>query len=111
MLQHSCPSFNSTFNQGLSSGEISGLPTTRWDGSASHDTVNCSVTFVAPSVVHIQNVESYWNRIKHKFKMKGCHREMLPSYLDEYMWGERHGPTSHQAFASLCRDIKDQYPV
>jgi len=84
----------------------------RLAGVASHDTVNHSVTFVAPSGVHTQNVESSWNRIKHKFKkMKGCHRELLPSYLDEYMWRERHGPTSRQAFASLCRDIKDQYPV
>ena len=58
---------------------------------ASHDTVNHSLTFVAPSGVHPQNVESYWNRIKHKFKkMKSCHREMLP-------WREQHSPTSHQA--------------
>ena len=32
--------------------------------------------------------------MKGKFKcMKGVHEEMMSSYLDEFMWGERHGPT------------------
>lgn len=87
---------------------ISSLP-----GVAGHSTVNHSIHFVDPSTgVHTQNVESYWNRIKPKLKrMRGCHKEMLASYLDEFMWRERHGSTSRQAFANLCRDIKDQYPV
>ena len=39
----------------------------------------------------MQHVESYWNRIKTKLKrMKGCHAKQLPSYLDEFMWCERH---------------------
>ena len=84
---------------------ISSLP-----GVAGHSTVNHSIHFVDPSTgVHTQNVESYWNRIKPKLKrMRRCHKEMLASYLDEFIWRECHGSTSRQAFANLCRDIKDQ---
>ena len=48
-----------------------------------HDMVNHSLNFVDPVTgVHIQNVESYWNRVKMKFKrMKGVHQEMLTSYM------------------------------
>ncbi len=55
---------------------------------AQHSTVNHSITFVNPTTgTHTQNVESYWNRVKTKFKrMKGVHEVMLPSYLDEFMW-------------------------
>ena len=55
------------------------------------------------SGVHTQNMESYWNRVKTKIKrMKGCHRQMLSSYLGEFMWREHHGQT---ALNNLCRDI------
>jgi hypothetical protein len=62
-----------------------------------HNTVNHSLHFVDPATgVHTQNVESYWNRVKGKFKrMKGVHEDMLPSYLDEFMWRERHGRTAY----------------
>ena len=60
---------------------------------ATHNTVNHSLHFVDPATgVHTQNVESYWNRVKGKFKrMKGVHEDMLSSYLDEFMWREQHG--------------------
>ena len=62
--------------------------------------------------VHTQNIESYWNRVKTKFKrMKGVHEQMLSSYLDEFMWRERHGRTSSAALRSMCRDIALRYPV
>ena len=80
-----------------------------------HQTVNHSVEFVNSTTgTHTQNVESYWNRSKTKIKrMKGCHLHMIPNYLDEFMWRERHGKTaSHgQALDSIIRDIADQYPV
>ena len=39
--------------------------------------------------VHTQNIESYWNRVKKRFKsMKGVHSHQLASYLDEFMWRE-----------------------
>ena len=78
-----------------------------------HRVVNHSLHFVDPATsVHTQHAESYWNRVKTKFKrMKGVHESMLPSYLDEFMWRERHGSTASTALASLCRDIALRYPV
>ena len=78
-----------------------------------HDSVNHSINFVDPSTgVHTQNIESYWNRVKTKFKhMKGVHETMLASYLDEFMWHERHGRTASAALQSLCRDIALRYLV
>ena len=56
-----------------------------------------------------QNVESYWNRVKVKLKrMRGCTAGQLASYLDEFMWKERHGTTRRQAFNSIMRDIAAQ---
>ena len=59
----------------------------------SHSTVNHSLTFVDPVTgTHTQHVESYWNHCKTKLKrMKGCVEHQIPSYLDEFMWRERHG--------------------
>ena len=77
-----------------------------------HRSVNHSLHFVDPVTgVHTKNVESYWNRVKGKFKrMKGVHESMLNSYLDEFMWRERHGRSAPTALASLCRDICLRYP-
>ena len=65
--------------------QVSNLPPV-----TSHHTVNHSVNFVDPVTgVHTQHVESYWNRVKLKWKsMKGCHAHQVPSYLDEFMWRE-----------------------
>lgn len=71
-----------------------------------HQTVNHSVN---PTGVHTQND---WNRVKKKLKtMKGVHSRQLPSYLDEFMWRERYGTTSEQAFDSMLSDISVQYVV
>ena len=78
-----------------------------------HCTVNHSISFTNPiNGTHTQNIESYWNRVKTKFKrMKGVHEDMLTSYLDEFMWRERHGKTYNVAMQNLCRDIALRYPV
>ena len=75
--------------------------------------VNRSISFVEPTTgVFTQNVESYWNRVKTKLKrMKGCHGDQLPSYLDEFMWKERHGTSALLALQNIMRDIAAQYPV
>ena len=80
---------------------------------AQHSTINHSIQFVDPTTgVHTQNIESYWNRVKTKFKrMKGVQDTMLSSYLDEFMWRERHGRTGSTALQNLCRDIALRYPV
>ena len=78
-----------------------------------HHTVNHSVEFVSRTTgVHTQNIESYWNRVKKRFKsMKGVHSHQLASYLDEFMWRERYGTSSQQAFDSILLDISLQYRV
>ena len=80
---------------------------------AQHDTVNHPVEFVNSTTgTHTQNIESYWNKTKIKFKrMKECHASMLPSHLDEFMWRERVGETANEAFNNIIRDIADQYPL
>ena len=80
---------------------------------AAHEMVNHSVNFVDPVTgVHTQNIESYWSRAKLKLKrMKGCHAQQLPSYLDEFMWRERYGPSSSDVWFNIMRHISVQYPV
>ena len=69
--------------------------------------------FVDPTTgVHTQAIESYWNGVKTKFKrMKGVSEEQLPSYLDEFMWRERHDSTSASAFMNIMKHISELYPV
>ena len=78
---------------------------------SSHNTINHSLHFVDPATgVHTQNIESYWSRVKRRFKrMKGVHESMMSAYLDEFMWRERHGRSASTALASLCRDIALRY--
>ena len=80
---------------------------------AQHQTVNYIIEFVNSTTgVHTQNMESYWNRVKIKIKrMRGCHDQIMSSYLDEFMWREHHGRTASAALHSLCRDIALGYPV
>ena len=115
MLLLCCLSFGNTFSleqlfiqmNGQLIVEFGTLPNVQ-----QYDTVNHSVEFISPTGVHTQNVESYWNRVKTKLKrMKGCHEHQLSSYLDEFMYRERHGCTATQCFSSIIRDIATQYPV
>ena len=78
-----------------------------------HATVNHSLNFVDPVTgVHTQHIESYWNRVKGKLKrMRGCHANQLPSYLDEFLYRERYGKTAGEAWQSIIHDIATQYPV
>ena len=89
-------------------GGVAALPTV-----AGHSTVNHSLFFVDPATgTHTQHIESYWNRVKQKFKaMRGCHQHMLPSYLDEFMWRERYGSTHTHSFDNLCQHISQWYPL
>ena len=87
---------------------IQGLPNVQ-----QHETVNHSLHFVDPTTgVHTQNVESYWARVKLKFKrMKGVDAQQLPSYIDEFMWRERYGTTAQNGFDNIIDHIADIYPV
>ena len=79
---------------------------------AAHRTVNHSLNFVGPTGIHTQNIESYWNRAKIRFKnMRGVSEDQLPTYLDEFMWRERYGITKIDAFQNILAHITQQYPV
>lgn len=80
---------------------------------ATQRTANHSLHFVDPATgVHTQNVESYWAQVKIKLKrMRGCHTQQLPSYLNEFMWRERYGTSAGLAWTSNMADIATQYPV
>ena len=87
--------------------KVSSLPNVN-----SHGVVNHSIEFINRTGVHTQNVESYWNRVEIKLKrLRGCHENQLPSYLDEYMYRERFGNTATQLFNSIMSDFATQYPV
>lgn len=106
--QHVAPGSIIHSDQWAAYNSVSSLPNV-----SSHGTVNHTLHFVDPTTgVHTQNVESYWSRVKVKLKrMKGCAAHQLTSYLDEFMWKERHGTTRRQAFTNIMRDIATQYPV
>ena len=79
----------------------------------SHLTVNYSITFVDRTTgAHTQHIESYWNRTKLKLQcMKGCNSDHIAGYLDEFMWRERFGKMSNDAWNNILVDIAHQYPV
>ena len=55
----------------------------RLSNVSSHDVVNHSVNLTTGVHVHTQNVESFWNRVKIKLRrMRRCHGEHLPNYLE-----------------------------
>ena len=77
-----------------------------------HQTVSHSLNFVDPTTaVHTQNVESYWNRVKRKFKcMNHLHELMLTSCNDEFMWREGAWLECVHCSCQSCCDIILRYP-
>jgi len=41
--------------------------------------------------------------------MKGVRRDAIPSYLDEFMWRERYGKTSSDAFYNMFDQISNKH--
>lgn len=59
--------------------------------------------------VHTQAIESYWNKHKSHIKtMRGCRRNFLHDYLQEFMWRDRF---YRNAFDNLCNHISLQFPM
>ena len=86
--EHTLPGSIILSNMWAAYRQVARLPTV-----VAHETVNHRRHFVDPTTgAHTQAIESYWARAKAKLKrMMGTTKEMLPSYLDEFMWKERHG--------------------
>ena len=77
-----------------------------------HRWVNHSENFVDPETgAHTQRIEGTWEvRLKmHVKKMRGMRKDMIPSYLDEYLWRSwmfRNKPTRAQYFNGLVLGIR-----
>ena len=64
------------------------------DMNYTHEWVNHSRNFVDPITgAHTQRIEGVWEiRIKQHLKiMRGCHKDLLPTYLDMFLWGNWFG--------------------
>jgi len=76
--------------------------------SDTDEIVNHSVNFVDVNTsVHIESIVSYWNKHRSFIKaMRGCRRNLLNSYLQEFMWRERF---STNVLENLCEQIAIKY--
>ena len=112
MLQPFCPLFRPTSIQEQLSTLMNGQCTTVCSLFLLLLPMRQSTIAFPVTGVHTQNVESYWNWVKIKLKrMKGCHADKIPEYLDEFMWRERYGEFTGETFENLAKDIADLYPV
>ena len=42
---------------------------------------------------------------------RGVRRDRLPMYLDEFMWCERYGRSTHDAFQKLWEQVAAKHPL
>lgn len=75
-----------------------------------HLTVNHSENFVDPATgAHTQRIESLWATAKRRNKKEcGTSRDMLDSYLCEFMWRQRHKESD--LFDQIFKDIISFWP-
>lgn len=76
-----------------------------------HLTVNHQMNFVDPVTgAHTQKVERSWKSAKRRNKRQnGTHRQMLDSYLCEFMWRKRH--QNDDLFDQILQDIATYWPL
>lgn len=77
-----------------------------------HETVNHSVNFVDPHTgANTQRIERTWKSAKERNKRhNGTHRQMIDSYLCEYMWRQRVKVANVDAFQTILHDISLFWP-
>ena len=75
-----------------------------------HAIKNRSLYFIdSQSDIHMQNIEAYLEKTKTKIiEMRGCKRNLLASYLKQFMWMERN---ETDRLNKLCESISLQYPL
>uniref|UniRef100_A0A914H0A7 Transposase n=1 Tax=Globodera rostochiensis TaxID=31243 RepID=A0A914H0A7_GLORO len=75
--------------------------------------VNHRQNFVCPVTgTHTNHVENFWKNLKMKNKaMSGTLRDMLPGYMDEYMWRQFNGKKTLAAFDNIFDQISQFYVV
>uniref|UniRef100_A0A914I4Z6 ISXO2-like transposase domain-containing protein n=1 Tax=Globodera rostochiensis TaxID=31243 RepID=A0A914I4Z6_GLORO len=78
-----------------------------------HHSVNHRQNFVCPVTgTHTNHVENFWKNLKMKNKaMSGTLRDMLPGYMDEYMWRQFNGKKTLAAFDNIFDQISQFYVV
>ena len=94
-LLRCCQLFKIPYDQALPSCQTYGELTVVFQHCkvwVQHLTVNHSLQFVDPQTgAHTQNVERSWKSAKERNKRhNGTHRNMLDSYLCEWMWRQRY---------------------
>lgn len=82
------------------------------NGQFAHMTVNHSLNFVDPVTgVHTQNIERLWESAKERNKKQnGTHRQMLDSYLCEFMWRKRVQTAGLDPFETILNHIATFWP-
>ena len=72
-----------------------------------HLTVNHSLNFVDPeSGANTQRIESMGVAAKAKLKrMNGTYRDVLPTYLAEFLWRRKFGQNPQRAFANFLEQL------
>ncbi len=75
-----------------------------------HFTVNHTHNFVDPNTgAMTQHVESMWQKAKQAHKARyGTDRDLLPTYLNEFMWRQRFGASP---FRHIVEHITQVYPL
>jgi transposase-like protein len=84
-----------------------------FNGAFSHSVVIHADNFVNPNddLVHTQNIESMWSRLKKKLKrMHGTRKSLLKSYLYEFEWCENFCKNQDR-FSCLLTCIRHQYQL
>ncbi|XP_037069272.1 uncharacterized protein LOC119090556 isoform X2 [Pollicipes pollicipes] len=68
-----------------------------------------NLTFSAPDVVMSNTIKCYFSRLKTFLRIRNSKKlSLVPSYLDEFMWCERHRGREWRGFIEA---IQDAYPV
>lgn len=74
-----------------------------------HRTVNHSETFKARDGTHTNHVEGYFSRLKAFLRRKNVKNvSFIPSYIDEFMWRERH---HNSKWSDFLEAVQRQYRV